>query len=157
RFMNCCHKIGRRSFKRGVKIFQSCIDTQLFKAGHSKCADPTRDDTTKVAETATNDHRKTMHSHPFANADTDSPNFRFRSCWRIAPDTDSSFYGPAFHTKFIERPDDPVFQRMNKISHICLPLLQVKHDVTDPLSRSMIGVTTTTASLVNGKLLAKQL
>ena len=83
--------------------------------------------------------RETVQRHPALHPHPDRADFGFVAT-RAGPDADPPAFAPCLDAQMPERVDHPAFEAMDEQANVAATLLQVEHEITDPLSRPMIGV-----------------
>ena len=92
-------------------------------------------------------YREPVHGDPTPDPHPDSTDLGFAAVDILRPDANPAFRPPAIDTQVRERSNHPPFNRMHEAADIAPPLLEVEHQVTDPLARPMISVSPTTSGL----------
>ena len=98
-----------------------------------------------MAEIRVQVDRDAVKADPFANANADCCDFVFpydgvSLDTAVYPDSHATFPAFAFYAERRQGDDDPFFQIADVLPDIAAAVIQIHYFITDPLSRSVIGV-----------------
>ena len=136
----------------GINPRQGHLFPEFLEAGDAKIGDAARHDAAKMRQVGRDIERESVKRDPTLHAHSEGADLGFVGAF-ADPDTDPSGRAVRRNAEFREGIDHPAFERMDEAADVLPALLEVEHDVADPLTGAVIGVAATAPRIEDRKLL----
>src|SRR6516165_201379 len=141
--------VGESGAQRCVHLRHRRGDAEPREGSYAVFGNTAGDDPAIMVELGIDIEREAVIGHPSPHAHSDRRDLFLTPARPRDPNSDAAVTTLPPDIESPERADDPLFELVDIAAHILSSPMQIEHNVSDTLSRPVIGVAATTAGAMN--------